>query len=95
VRTLGERADNGRDLAALALNGSLLNRALSGRDMAALALNGSQHMALEDYETGLVDALTNLMHFARRYDIDLSTALAEACRHYEHESRFEWDQVPE
>lgn len=72
-----------------------LDRALNGRDMAALALNGSQHMAVEDYETGLQDALANLLHFARRYDIDFEKELTMARSHHSAEERFEWDQVPD
>lgn len=74
--------------------GSTLERALNGRDIAALALNRSQHLALEDYETGLVDALANLQHFARRYEIDFDNALAVATRHHAAEARYAWDEVP-
>lgn len=73
---------------------TILDRALNGRDMAALALTGSNRMALEDYETGLVDALVNLMHFARRYDIDFDAQLASARRHFDAERRYGWDEVP-
>jgi len=72
-----------------------LDRALNGRDLAASALNGSQHMALEDYETGLVDALVNLMHYARRYDLPFAMACEIAQRHHAAEARFGWDVVPE
>ena len=72
-----------------------LQRAENGRDMAALALNGSHYMALEDYESGLVDALTNLMHFARRYEIDFEEALSSAEFHHREEREFGWDEVPE
>lgn len=74
---------------------TVLDMALTGRDMAALALTGSSHMALEDYETGLADALCNLMHFARRYDIDFDAELARATRHHEVESQYGWDEVPD
>lgn len=73
---------------------TILARAENGRDLAALALTGSQHMALEDYETGLVDALANLMHFARRYDIDFDAALSEATTHHVTEREYGWDEVP-
>lgn len=72
-----------------------LERALNGRDIAALAANGGEYLALEDYETGLVDALANLLHFARRYAIDFDEALFMARRHHTEESRFNWDEVPE
>jgi hypothetical protein len=72
-----------------------LERATNGRDMAALALNGSQHMAPEDYESGLEDALGNLLHFARRYDIDFEQALRSAREHHDAESIVPWDEVPE
>ena len=75
-----------------------LDRALNGRDMAASALTGNgngERMGLEDYESGLVDALANLLHFARRYEIDFGEALASAERHHVAEARFGWDEVPE
>lgn len=74
---------------------TLLDRALNGRDMAALALTGTGHMAVEDYESGLCDALTNLMHFARRYEIDFDGELALARFHFEAESATPWDRVPD
>lgn len=79
---------------------TILDRALNGRDMAALALTGSSYMAIEDYETGLVDALANLMHFARRYEIDFDDHLAQARRHHDAEKSTGWkstgwDEVPE
>lgn len=74
---------------------SILDRALNGRDLAASALNGSSHIALEDYESGLVDALANLMHFARRYEIDFDAHLAQASAHHATEARFAWDAVPD
>lgn len=70
-----------------------LDRALNGRDMAASALGGI--MGLEDYESGLVDALANLLHFARRYAIDFKDALDSAEMHHREESRFAWNEVPE
>lgn len=75
-----------------------LDRALNGRDMAASALTGDgngERMGLEDYESGLVDALANLVHFARRYEIDFDQALASAQLHHTAEARYEWEQVPE
>ena len=73
---------------------TVLDRALNGRDMAALALTGSCYMAFEDYEAGLTDALANLMHFARRYDIDFGERLAMAERHHAEESRLDWAETP-
>lgn len=74
-----------------------LDRALNGRDIAQLALKapGFPAMGLEDYETGLVDALANLLHFARRYDLDFDEALRMARSHHAAESQFGWDEVPE
>ncbi len=72
-----------------------LERALSARDLAASALNGSRYMALEDYEAGLLEALANLMHFARRYEIDFEQALEEARTRHSAEQRFAWEAVPE
>lgn len=72
-----------------------LGRALNGRDLAALALNGTGWMAIEDYEAGLVDALVNLMHYARRYEIDFADAARQAVDHHDAESRFGWDEVPQ
>lgn len=71
-----------------------LDRALNGREIAVLALNGSEHMALEDYETGLVDALANLMHFARRYEIDFDSSLDSARMHHDAEKRTPWSEAP-
>lgn len=71
-----------------------LDRALNGRDMAALALTGSQVMAVEDYETGLQDALANLLHFARRYDIDFDHELQMARSHHNAEQFTDWNEVP-
>ena len=71
-----------------------LERAMNGRDMAALALNGTTYMALEDYEWGLVDALANLMHFARRAGVDFEVALDSAYMHHAAERRYDWDEVP-
>lgn len=78
-----------------------LDRALNGREIAmdALvdrnALDAPTSMAPEDYESGLVDALTNLMHFARRYDLDFDQRLDEARRHHDVEARYAWEEVPE
>jgi hypothetical protein len=74
---------------------TVLDRAYNGRDLAALALNGSQHLALEDYEIGMVDALANLMHFARRYEIPFGAALDEARIRHARESMTDWYGVPE
>lgn len=68
-----------------------LDRAINGRDMAALALTGSNHLAYEDYEEGLTDALANLMHFARRYEIDFEAKLSLARGHHSAESAYGWD----
>ena len=70
-------ADAGREAAA---------RALLGRDKDA------EQMGLEDYESGLVDALTNLMHFADRYDLDFGAQLGRAYGHHDAEIRFEWEE---
>jgi hypothetical protein len=75
-----------------------LDRALNGRDMAASALKNDGEgadMALEDYEIGLVDALANLLHFARRYEIDFDDALRIARSHHQAEQFYAWDTVPE
>jgi hypothetical protein len=74
---------------------TVLDRAYNGRDIAALALNGTQHLSLEDYETGLVDALANLMHFARRYELDFDAALGTARMHHDAEAPQPWDEVPD
>lgn len=73
-----------------------LDRALNGVDLAHSAIGGSAtSLAPEDYESGLVDALVNLMHMARRYDIDFDVALASAREHHDHESRLDWDAIPD
>jgi hypothetical protein len=72
-----------------------LQRAENGRDMAASAATGTQYIALEDYESGLVDALTNLMHFARRCEIDFDVELEKAREHHAVEAGFGWDEVPD
>lgn len=69
-----------------------LARATNGRDMAESALGG--RMGLEDYEAGLVDALTNLRHFARRYDLDFEEASNQSFVHHRAESQVGWDKVP-
>jgi hypothetical protein len=70
--------------------------AQDGREAAAHALLGrdatAEQMGLEDYESGLVDALTNLMHFADRYLIDFNQQLMRAYGHYEAEKEFEWEE---
>lgn len=73
-----------------------LERAFNGRDMAesALDLEGDR-MGLEDYESGLIDALANLMHFARRYEIDFGQALDSARNHHNVEARSGWEEVPD
>ena len=72
--------------------------ALDGREAAAHALLGRDatalQMGLEDYESGLCDALTNLMHFAARYGLDFEDELARARRHYDTESTYAWDEEP-
>lgn len=72
-----------------------LNHALIGRDIAALAATGSGYLAFEDYETGLTDALAELMHFARRYEIDFDHYLETARMHHREEAKYGWDEVPE
>lgn len=72
-----------------------LQRAENGRDMAESALGPKARMGLEDYESGLEDALANLLHFARRYEIDFEDSLNTARMHHEAEKRFGWDEVPE
>ena len=73
---------------------TVLERAVNGRDICALALTGSAYMAYEDYESGLVDALANLMHFARRYELNFEQGLARARRHHRDEAECDWDEVP-
>jgi hypothetical protein len=70
-----------------------LDRVLNARDMVALATTGTLYLEpfYEDYEDGLVDALTNLMHFARRYEIDFAQALLVARRHHEVEAQEGWE----
>lgn len=75
-----------------------LDMALDGREYAASALlgrdKGAEQMGLEDYEAGLTDALTNLMHFADRYGIDFDKELESARMHYRTERRSQWEEVP-
>jgi hypothetical protein len=72
-----------------------LQRALNGVDLAHSAIGGdATSLAPEDYEAGLCDALVNLMHMARRYDIDFERQLAIAREHHECESAFPWHEVP-
>ncbi len=67
-----------------------------GREAAAHALLGrdadAAQMGLEDYDTGLVDVLTNLMHFADRYNVSFEEQLARAYMHHEAEGAFDWDE---
>lgn len=72
-----------------------LDRARNGVDLAHAALGGSAtSLAPEDYETGIVDALTNLLHMARRYEIDFDAMLDRARCHHDAEAAFPWDAVP-
>ena len=75
---------------------SRLDMALAGRQAAADALLGrdadADQMGLEDYESGLVDVLTNLMHFAYRYDLNFNKHLARADLHFEVERKFDWEE---
>lgn len=72
--------------------------ALDGKDQAAKALftrdADAEQMGFEDYEDALCDALTNLMHFAERYNIDFSAALGRADRHFSVESTYDWERNP-
>lgn len=67
-----------------------------GREAAAHALLGrdadADQMGLEDYESGLVDALTNLRHFADRYLIDFYEQLDRSYMHYTAEKAYGWDE---
>ena len=75
-----------------------LEMALAGREAAADALLGrdrdtsTQQMGLEDYETGLVDVLTNLRHYAERYNIEFHEQLDRSYEHYLHEREFDWHE---
>lgn len=73
-----------------------LEMALDGREAAAHALLGkdktAEQMGLEDYESGLVDALTNLMHFADRYEINFEEQLSLSYGHYKAEVQFDWEE---
>lgn len=77
--TRQEMADAGREAAA---------HALLGRDADA------EQMGLEDYESGLVDALTNLRHFADRYQIDFHQHLDRSYEHYLVERQSKWEEEP-
>ncbi len=70
--------------------------AQQGREAAAHALLGrdatAEQMGLEDYESGLVDVLTNLMHFADRYQIDFEAQLGRAYGHRVAEREFDWEE---
>ena len=73
-----------------------LERALNGRDLAALAMVGpGGNIAEEDFEAALVDALTNLRHFARLHGLDFDGALQQSERHHRAEARSPWDAVPD
>lgn len=87
--------DGIRDWTATSGGRTNLGRALNGRDIAALALSGSDRIAIEDFESGLTDALANLLHFSRRYAIDFDEALESARRHHAAEARYGWDEVPQ
>jgi hypothetical protein len=73
--------------------------ARDGRECAAHALlgrdKGAEQMGLEDYESGLVDALTNLQHFAERYGINFDKELTTSRRHYAAERCYGWEEVPD
>jgi len=73
-----------------------LTMADQGRESAAHALLGrdvdAEQMGLEDYESGLVDVLTNLRHFADRYLIDFHEQLDRSYRHYLAEREYEWEE---
>lgn len=77
--TRQEMADSGREVCA---------QALLGRDAHA------DQMGLEDYESGLTDALTNLRHFADRYEVDFFAQLDRSYKHYLHEREFAWGEEP-
>jgi hypothetical protein len=70
-------------------------RADNGRELAASAYHGGTEIAEQDYREGLVDALTNLMHFARRHDLPFAMACEMAERHHAAEARYPWDEIPE
>ena len=73
-----------------------LERALNGREIAALALFGpGGSIAERDFEAALVDALTNLRHFARLHGLDFDAALEQSERHHRAEARSPWDAVPD
>lgn len=67
-----------------------------GREAAAHALLGrdatAEQMGLEDYESGLTDVLTNLRHFADRYEVDFYAQLDRSYQHYLAEKLFGWDE---
>ena len=73
---------------------TMIDRVLNGRDMVALAYTGTGYLAYEAYEEGLVDALANLTHFARRYEIDFDAALEDARGHAAAEATTAWEEVP-
>jgi len=73
---------------------TVLDRALNGRDLAQSALGGGRFV-LADYEGGLTDALANLMHFARRFDLDFEHAVDVAGLRHTTEARYGWDEVPQ
>jgi hypothetical protein len=80
TRTRQDMAADGREAAA---------QALFGRDP-----TGESRMGFEDYEDGLCDALTNLMHFADRYGCEFDDELDRARRHHAVESTYDWEEEP-
>ena len=73
-----------------------LQMAEAGREAAARALLGrdatAEQMGFEDYESGLVDVLTNLMHFADRYELNFEEQLSRSYGHYRAEVQFAWEE---
>ena len=51
-----------------------------------------EKVELEDYESGMVDALTNLMHFADLYNLDFEQQLTRAYTHHKAELEFDWEE---
>jgi hypothetical protein len=70
-----------------------------GRQAAAHATYGrhatANQLSAEDAESGLTDALTNLMHFADNYGLDFEDRLENARTHYEVERTYDWDEYPD
>jgi hypothetical protein len=72
-----------------------IERALNGQALADSAMGlFSSPMQPKDYQDGLVDALTNLRHFARLHDLDFDHAIDTSAMHHREEARFTWDEVP-